>query len=76
MLSMQNASYEAAEKTGQSSVLEHRQDPGVIDTGICIGKVSQKDTCVLRNTVGQSGVLNLKDVVCRLPGGDASVRGG
>ena len=39
-----NTSQEAAEKTGQPSVLEHREDPGVIDTGIGSSKVSQKDT--------------------------------
>ena len=39
-----NTSQEAAEKPGQSSVLEHRDDPEVIDTGIGSSKVSQKDT--------------------------------
>ena len=36
-----NTSQEATEKGGQSSVLDHREDPGVIDTGIGGSKVSQ-----------------------------------
>ena len=36
-----NTSQEAADKTGQLSVLEHREDPGMIDTGIGGSKVSQ-----------------------------------
>ena len=58
-----------AEEVGQTSVLDHREDPGVIDTGIGSGKVSQKNTLVLRSTrdVGQSSGLNLKDVVRHLP---------
>ena len=36
-----NTSQEAADKTGQLSVLEHGEDPGVIDTGIGNSKVCQ-----------------------------------
>ena len=32
--------YTLYRKGGQSSVLNHREDPGVIGTGICSGKVS------------------------------------
>ena len=64
-----DASEEAAEKVGQSNVLEHREDTRVIDTGKSSRKVSEKDTL----DVGQSGGLNLKDVVCHLPRGDASL---
>ena len=39
-----NTSQEATETGRQSSVLEHREDPGMIDTGIGSGIVSQKDT--------------------------------
>ena len=58
-----------AEEARQSSVLQHREDPGMISSGICSGKVSQKDTWVLRCTrdVNQSGGLNLKDVIRHLP---------
>ena len=38
-----NTLQEATEKAGQSSVLDHREDAGVIDTGIASSKVSQKD---------------------------------
>ena len=70
-----NTSQEATEEGGQSSVFDHGEDPGVIDTGICSGKVSQKDKCFLRSTrdMGQSSGLNLKDVIRHLPGGDASL---
>ena len=39
-----NTSQEATEKARQPSVLKHREDPGVIDTGTCGGKISQEDT--------------------------------
>ena len=39
-----NTSQEATEEARQPNVLKHREDPGVIDTGICSGEVSQKDT--------------------------------
>ena len=39
-----NTSQEATEKAGQSSVLDHREDPRVIDNGTGSGKLSQKDT--------------------------------
>ena len=64
-----NTSQEATEKVGKPSVLKHREDPGVLDTGISSGKVSQMKTRFLRSTcdMGQSGGLILKDVVCHLP---------
>ena len=69
-------SQETTEEIGQPSVLEHREDPRVIDTGISSSKVSQENTWFLRNTrdMGQSSGLNLKDVVCHLPRRDASLR--
>ena len=41
-----------------------REDPGVIDTRICSGGVSQENTGFLRSTrdVGQGRGLNLKNV--------------
>ena len=39
-----NTSQEAPEKTKQPSVLKHREDPVVIEIGICSGEVSLKDT--------------------------------
>ena len=36
-----NTPQEAADNTGQLSVLEHREDPGVIDTGIGSSKICQ-----------------------------------
>ena len=42
-----NTSQEATEKTGQPSALKHREDPGVIDTGISSSKVNQKKHLIL-----------------------------
>ena len=39
-----HTSQEATEKSKHPSVLKHREDPRVSDTGICSGEVSQKDT--------------------------------
>ena len=63
-----NISQKLTEKGRQSSVLNHREDPGVVDTGIGGSKVSQENTRFLRSTrdMGQSSG-NLKDVVRRLP---------
>ena len=39
-----NTSQEGTEKAGQSSVLGHREDPGMIDAGIGSSEVCQQDT--------------------------------
>ena len=44
MLTLKMFRKKAAEEVRQTSVLEDRENPKVIDTGICSGKVSQKNT--------------------------------
>ena len=39
-----NTSEAAADKTGQTSVLKHREDPGVIDTLKYSGEANQENT--------------------------------
>ena len=71
-----NISQRATVKGGQLSVLEHREDPGVLGTWKRSSNVSQKDTRVLWSTrdVGSSSGLNLQDIVRHLLGEDASLR--
>ena len=70
-------SQKSTEKGRQSSVLDHREDPGVTDIGVCGSKVCQKNTLFLRGArnMGQGSGLSLKDVVRHLSGRDASLRG-
>ena len=57
-------------KSKQTNVLDHREDPGMIDAGIISSKISQKNSSFLRSTrdMGRSIGLNLKDVVRHLLG--------
>ena len=52
------------------------ENPGMIDAGICGGKIRQWDTRFMRGTrnMRQGSRSNLEDVVRHLPGRDASLR--
>ena len=66
----------AADRTGQPSVLEHKEDPGVVDAGVGSGKVRQKNTRFSRSArnMRHESRFNLENVIRHLPGRDASLR--
>ena len=71
-----NHSQKTANELWQLCLLKHMENPGMIDAGICGGKIRQWDTRFMWCTrnMRQGSRSNLKDVVRHLPGRDASLR--